>query len=338
MTGATTSTGIPGVVCITGMHRSGTSLLAGLLEQCGLDLGDPEALLPPGQDNPRGYWEHRAIKELDDELLGRLGGTWDQPPVLDDGWATAPGLDDLRQRASETLGSVFGSTGRRRIVGFKDPRASLLLPFWQTVAPITATVAVIRDPREVARSLEARNALPPPQSALLWLRYLAAAIHDAPNLLLVTHRSLFDDLDPTLRTICRHLALAEPSAATLAGAARLVDPSLRHHSAPTGHEARDNPLVALAHLVFGDGDVDLHRLDPLLVDAIRRGWLRPPPDTLLLDHARARMVQMEATMRARRRRAMARAAAASESSSASSTVAVDERSAVDSDPASTTVR
>lgn len=44
-------------VCILGMHRSGTSMVARLLHHCGLALGEPDALLgahAAAVDNPRG--------------------------------------------------------------------------------------------------------------------------------------------------------------------------------------------------------------------------------------------------------------------------------------------
>ena len=40
---------------ISGMHRSGTSLIAGMLAQAGVDLGD--RLVPAARDNPLGFFE-----------------------------------------------------------------------------------------------------------------------------------------------------------------------------------------------------------------------------------------------------------------------------------------
>ena len=47
------------VVPILGMHRSGTSMLAGALQQLGLELGSP--LLAATPDNPHGYWENSFV-------------------------------------------------------------------------------------------------------------------------------------------------------------------------------------------------------------------------------------------------------------------------------------
>src|SRR5258708_12379235 len=66
-------------VCITGMHRSGTSLIANLLGRCGLYLGEEDDLLPPSPDNTDGYWENRRFVSLNDEILLTLGSAWDSP-------------------------------------------------------------------------------------------------------------------------------------------------------------------------------------------------------------------------------------------------------------------
>ena len=44
---------------VLGMHRSGTSALTRVLNLLGVALGDD--LMPPGPDNPLGFWEHQAL-------------------------------------------------------------------------------------------------------------------------------------------------------------------------------------------------------------------------------------------------------------------------------------
>src|SRR5215471_18740011 len=125
------------------MHRSGTSFATSALHHLGVSLGAEQGLLPPGPDNPAGYFENKDIQELDDELLAHLGGAWDRPPRLAPGWATAAELDPFRTRATVILDRDFAAAvGDGRLIGFKDPRASLLLPFWRTVLPIERTVVL----------------------------------------------------------------------------------------------------------------------------------------------------------------------------------------------------
>jgi len=66
-------------ICIAGMHRSGTSMVARLLRDCGLYLG-PEEELGFDVRNGEPHWENVRFVELNDEILNRLGGSWHNPP------------------------------------------------------------------------------------------------------------------------------------------------------------------------------------------------------------------------------------------------------------------
>jgi hypothetical protein len=85
------------IVCILGMHRSGTSLVSRALNVLGVYLGPEEQLMRPSTDNPAGHWESRPIKEINDEILSILGGSWQEPPPAG-GLGAQPGAG----RAQET--------------------------------------------------------------------------------------------------------------------------------------------------------------------------------------------------------------------------------------------
>jgi hypothetical protein len=290
-------------VCVTGMHRSGTSFTAHALELLGVSLGAGDRLMNPGPDNPAGYWENRDIKELNDEVFTHLGGSWDQPPVLDPGWERAPSLDSLREQASNVLADAFGAAwSGQDLIGWKDPRLSLLLPFWRTVTPITTTIVTMRDPAEVAASLRARNGIDVPQAALLWLRYLFAATANDTGHLLVNYADFFADLPGTLAALATHLGLHPPDPAVTVEAHEHLDPSLRHHIGHAVDSADDNPLFALATAVWNGGRIELTAVPGLAAEAIRCGWLRPPIDGELLARARAQTIELRDHIRQRRRR------------------------------------
>jgi|SRR5215211_5028342 len=293
-------------VCVTGMHRSGTSFAAHVLQLLGISLGVDAGLMAPGPDNPAGYFENRDIKEVNDEVLAHLGGSWDQPPVLAEGWEHDAELDPLRIRASDVLAETFGhARARDAIIGWKDPRVSLLLPFWRTVTPVATTIVMIRDPAEVAASLRVRNHIESPQAAVLWLRYLYAATANDPGHLLVRNDDFYSDLAGTLAAIARHLGLPQPHRDATAEAREHLDPSLRHHVAPVADLVEDNPLVALAAAVWNQGSIDLGAIPDVIADAIRWGWLRPPIDGELLARARAQVVELRDRIRRRRRQDLA---------------------------------
>ena len=51
-------------IVVLGMHRSGTSVLMGVLSMLGVELG--LNLMAPTEGNPRGYFENQSICELND--------------------------------------------------------------------------------------------------------------------------------------------------------------------------------------------------------------------------------------------------------------------------------
>ena len=74
-------------IIITGMHRSGTSMVSQILYRCGLNLGEMDDLAPADgvtNDNPDGYWEKVSLVKLMDRILLRLNSNWSSPaPILE---------------------------------------------------------------------------------------------------------------------------------------------------------------------------------------------------------------------------------------------------------------
>lgn len=249
-------------VCVAGMHRSGTSLVARVVNLLGVDFGPEDDLMEPKPDNPAGFWESLSISGFNDDLLAELGGRWDRPPMPDPGWETAERFDSWRERAQAIVEERF--TGP--VAGWKDPRMSLLLPFWQTVVPIDAVVLSIRDPREVAASLAARDGMDASQSAELWSRYVVSGLVSAPEALVVSYRQFFSDLTDTVERIADHLGLPHPDGATRAEISGFFDPHLRHHQ-PEGSPSE--PRMALAVELFEAVESGRPRY---MLDELLRGW------------------------------------------------------------------
>jgi GT2 family glycosyltransferase/glycosyltransferase involved in cell wall biosynthesis len=251
------------VVCVTGMHRSGTSMVARVVNLLGVDFGSTDEMLPAAADNPRGFWENQPIKLVNDRVLREFGGTWQRPPALPDAWQTAEALDPLRKEGVEVLASSFtGDT-----VGWKDPRTSLTLPFWRTVQPVQRAIVVLRNPHEVAASLLARNGFPTEKSARLWLRYTVMALLNAPDHLLVDYERCLRQTDDVLDEITSHLGLPPPDGRTRQLIVESVEPSLRHH----GSTRFDGDAIQLAwsvHQLLVHGHPDQVR--PLLRELAAR--------------------------------------------------------------------
>jgi hypothetical protein len=159
-------------LAVVGMHRSGTSATAGLLIGLGLDGPREEDLIPADTSNERGHWESESVHQCNAHILTALGATSYAPPVVEPGWETQPRFDAARREAAQW----FTSTSSGRPLVLKDPRLCLTLPLWRTALPARlGAVLVLRDPMEVARSLQARDHIPVMLGLAMWDRYLRSA-------------------------------------------------------------------------------------------------------------------------------------------------------------------
>ena len=225
-------------VCVLGMHRSGTSLVAGLLRELGVDLGPDEALLPADSNNESGYFELRELVHLNNDILAELGGSWDQPPDLSPGWEGSEQLAELRDSARELLIRQFAGSP---LWGWKDPRTCLTLSLWQALAPDLRYVLCVRNPADVVRSLRERGegaAQSPAEHGRNWLLHTASALRltEGRPRMLVHYERFFDDSERELRGLARFIdreeRLEDPGARErMAG---FIDPALMHtRSAPS---------------------------------------------------------------------------------------------------------
>ena len=197
-------------------------MLTRLLHCCGLELGPESDLMPAQADNPEGFWEHLGFVALNDELLSELGGAWDLPPKADEDFTTVR-LDPLRLKARLLIEKFDPAT----VWGWKDPRNSLTLPFWQRLLPGLKTVVVVRNPLEVAHSMRKRNGISYSFGLRLWEIYNRRLIEISSGKdRLVTHYDFFfQEPEAELRRITDFIGL--PGAKT-SSAAALVAPRNRH--------------------------------------------------------------------------------------------------------------
>lgn len=153
-------------IFVLGMHRSGTSVITGILHHLGVKLGKP--LLMGAKDNPKGHFENKKFINLNQRLLQANGGRWYNPPL---GRLSYHGL----KSAMENFLAKFPDS---QTSAFKDPRACFTFPLWRRLidpGEKVKVIYVIRPSIEIARSLKARNQFPPEQSLKLCIKYTNAA-------------------------------------------------------------------------------------------------------------------------------------------------------------------
>jgi GT2 family glycosyltransferase len=199
-------------------------MVAALLRDAGLNLGPDDDLMPASPDNENGFWENLRFVELNDELLGALGAGWDEPPATfasDD-----PALGAARVKA-EALAHEFEQL---QPWGWKDPRTTLLLPFWLELFPDLRIVGCVRNPLEVALSLHRRSYFSYERGLSLWLEYNERLLTAAPRsqLLLTHYDAYFADPVDELRRVLTHCGIEAPGA-KLEEATATARHDLRHN-------------------------------------------------------------------------------------------------------------
>lgn len=165
----TVPTSIPAPVAVVGMHRSGTSCLAGCLEDLGLTLGDVNRSAP---HNLKGNNENPRFWAVHDAVLARVDAAWDRPPAGPVAW--------LPSEIAALKAVLADYEPLSRPWGFKDPRATLLLDGWFEAMPDLRLVGSIRHPLAVAASLAKRNDYAVEMSLGIWEGYNRAMLawHD----------------------------------------------------------------------------------------------------------------------------------------------------------------
>lgn len=160
---------------ITGMHRSGTSLVARLFHEAGVDMGDPARFYTPDRWNPEGYFEQTDIHRVNMPLAH---GPWGRLSYL-----RLPSERAVSRRAERRAERIQRTAEAYRHAVVKDPRFSITMTGWrrQTDA-IDRVMICLRAPSAVAGSLRRRNRAGLRHSHYLWREHNRRALAAAAGL------------------------------------------------------------------------------------------------------------------------------------------------------------
>jgi hypothetical protein len=239
------------VVCVLGMHRSGTSVLTRVLNLLGVHLGPPDGLMRPvPDDNEEGFWEHTGFFEVNERILARFGGSWDRPPAFPLGWERSEIVADLRERATDLIRADFAETA---MWGWKDPRSCLTLPFWQTLLPPMRYVVCLRNPLSVARSLQRRDGMPIGKGGNLWLLHVTSALAhtEGHTRLIASYERLLAEPEREARRIAEFIGRPEAFAGDVK---RVIGETIRqdlsHHHGSLRETLGDRELPFTARALY----------------------------------------------------------------------------------------
>jgi len=188
-----------GIIAVTGMHRSGTSCIAGLLSRCGIDAGNTEDMLNRNfarDDNQKGHFENRYAVRINDSLLAVAGGNWANLP-------TQEKIDE----AGKLKGDYIEDFSARFDGGLiKDPRISLTIRSWITYSErLSGLIACLRHPIGVAESLKKRNNMSYENALTLWYEYNRRLVKECREIpfIIVDYDRLDIDCENTLHHILK---------------------------------------------------------------------------------------------------------------------------------------
>ena len=234
----------PTAVLVVGMHRSGTSALAGTLSMAGIELGS--RLVPPAADNPKGFFEHDAVWRIHHDLLVEIGSSWhDIRPLLGD-W---PDGQPAKKAVARLRVELERSFSKSQLWGVKDPRLSRCFAIWPKllvglgVQP--KVILALRDPIEVAASLQKRDGLGLAHALALWLRYTLDAEQATRSLprVVMEYTNLLKDWRKELDRLRTELALPLPVNRNDSAIDSFLDQTLRHHTADSTTVALPQPYA-----------------------------------------------------------------------------------------------
>ena len=263
-------------IAILGMHRSGTSTLARSLNLLGVYLGEDKDLVPPYPENPEGFWERLDVINLQERLLATLQRSWDTGMPLPDRWQDASEVQPFKGELAALIKQNFQGV---TLWGWKDPRSTLLIDLWKDVlAEIDvelSAVFVVRNPLDVARSLQKRNGFPCDKGFGIWFNYNITALRAIITVptVFISYDKFLANWEPELRHCASSLNIAWPQNDTdlKVSMNSFIRPDLRHSCSVTEDLQKTGapqPVLALYELFLGllDGKVRIDGISEVIND------------------------------------------------------------------------
>jgi len=233
---------------VLGMHRSGTSMLSGLLHQSsGYAVGGP--LIGSAFDNEKGFFERVDIVLQNDEFMKAQSISW-AANVINYDWERALKEKELKkfpfkegERGLKFLNNPTNAPWMQ-----KDPRMCITLKTWlKLINSEPAILFTYRHPLEVALSINKRdNGISLETGLRLWIVYNMRAIQNSRGLCMVRSSNdviLADPLNEVQR-ICDELTNtcgvpAPPRHVSQEEIQNLVDPDLQHNKKKRADEEKE---------------------------------------------------------------------------------------------------
>lgn len=143
---------------ILGMHRSGTSWLAGSLEKAGICLGKVSNY---NRFNKKGNKENDDIMKLHEKILSNNNLSWHS-------------CKNKVQYNDDDLGIIadfFNENKNEKMIGFKDPRTLIFYDSFKKNFKDVLPIGIFRDPIKCANSIVSRDKFSLNYALEIWYFY-----------------------------------------------------------------------------------------------------------------------------------------------------------------------
>lgn len=134
------------IICLTGMHRSGTSLMASYLMACGIPMGDDLKVASVGNDH--GHFEDVEYLQFHKQII-RSNNT--------NMYCPRKALEMNERERQQAKHMIERRCEKYDIWGWKEPRTVLFLDDWNSLGKDIKYVFMYRHPLQVVRSLYKRK-------------------------------------------------------------------------------------------------------------------------------------------------------------------------------------
>lgn len=216
---------------VLGMHRSGTSCITNLLRNMGAYFGADSISTGQNQENPKGFWERRDMRQITDKLLFSIDADWCKVENFD--------IDRIPKSVERSaildFNHILEDLNQNSAWVLKEPRLCLLLPLLREQLSNPIAVCVYREPIEVALSLQKRNGFTLTFGLFLWEYYTKQMLTNTSDLnrIFISYNTLInqssqgiDDIHKALNSL--GIILKKPNKAKIP---RLIDSSLHRNKA-----------------------------------------------------------------------------------------------------------
>lgn len=171
------------MILVTGVHRSGTSLLALTMRSLGADFGPSSEFYEADRWNQNGYLERRDVMDINSRIVtgfprssGGVSGLASKVKYL-----MMPSDDRIRRRGRRLRSEVSSLAESLESLTVKDPRFCLTLPEWTGTGVVESVVVAVRSPYEVAQSLNTRQNIPVGVGLRFWAYHMRALLEAVPE-------------------------------------------------------------------------------------------------------------------------------------------------------------